>query len=554
MGLSSRESTPRSRIIIILADMHKTICLICLLCFFGCKQSEKKTSPEKSAVEKQIEQVAAEVPGSFSDQRSLTFDSVMLDSFFKSSDSLKQYQPDIKKFYASRNYAFAWYTGDGLIETANNFHSMLQNFPEEGLPAIIPYKEKLDSLIGFPSNQKEEKLQTELLLTGLYFFFARKVWSGLEENSTKKLEWLLPRKKVAYDVLLDSLLKNPSELQSGKEPVYRQYHLLKDYLKKYRALRPDTSSINLTARSNGYHLGDSSRMIFIIKQKLYMLGDLDSVSATNSTVFDSSLFKAVKNFQKRHGLTVNGIIAKSTVAQLNVPLQKRIEQIMINMERCRWLPIDVKGNYVAVNIPEYALHVYHDDSLLWNMDVVVGREVNKTIVFSGTLQYIVFSPYWNVPASILKKEILPAIKRNRNYLAKNHMEFYSGGNVRQKPGPWNSLGQVKILFPNSHSIYFHDTPSKHLFGETKRDFSHGCIRLSDPKKFAMYLLQDDMNWTENKIDSAMQSGKEQYVTLKKTLPVFITYFTSWVDRQGQLNFREDIYDRDSNLAELLISN
>ncbi|HTD93164.1 MAG TPA: L,D-transpeptidase family protein, partial [Chitinophagaceae bacterium] len=162
--------------------------------------------------------------------------------------------------------------------------------------------------------------------------------------------------------------------------------------------------------------------------------------------------------------------------------------------------------------------------------------------------YIVFSPYWNVPPSIIKNEVVPGIKKNKNYLANHNMEWNNGA-VRQKPGPANSLGLVKFLFPNSYNIYLHDTPSKSLFSETNRAFSHGCIRLSEPKKMATYLLRKDPAWTNEKITKAMNSGTEKYVTLNPTIPVFIGYFTAWVDSEGRLNFRDDIYGHDKKMAE-----
>jgi murein L,D-transpeptidase YcbB/YkuD len=185
------------------------------------------------------------------------------------------------------------------------------------------------------------------------------------------------------------------------------------------------------------------------------------------------------------------------------------------------------------------------------MNVVVGKSQNKTVIFSGGMKYIVFSPYWNIPTSILQKETLPAIKRSKNYLAKHNMEW-NGGNVRQKPGPNNSLGLVKFLFPNSHSIYLHDTPSKSLFNEDNRAFSHGCIRLAEPQKLALYLLRNQPEWTPEKVSAAMNLGKEQYVPLKSSMPVIITYFTSWVDKVGKLNFRNDVYGRDKRLANIIL--
>jgi murein L,D-transpeptidase YcbB/YkuD len=236
---------------------------------------------------------------------------------------------------------------------------------------------------------------------------------------------------------------------------------------------------------------------------------------------------------------------------MNDPLEKRIQQIIVNMERSRWVPVKLSNNYLVVNIPEYKLHVYENDSVAWSMNVVVGKDQHKTVIFNGDLKYVVFSPYWNIPTSILRKEILPALKRNRNYLSRHNMEWHNGG-VRQKPGPNNSLGLVKFLFPNSHNIYLHDSPAKSLFQETDRAFSHGCIRLAEPKKLAMYLLRNDSSWTEEKITGAMEGRVEKYVTLRQPVPVFISYFTAWVDKLGKVNFRKDIYKRDERLAQMII--
>src|SRR5678815_5117271 len=197
------------------------------------------------------------------------------------------------------------------------------------------------------------------------------------------------------------------------------------------------------------------------------------------------------------------------------------------MERIRWLPKEPSTDYLLVNIPEFRLHVYDKGKYSWSSNVVVGSAANNTVIFTGNLKYVVFSPYWNVPSSILRKEILPGIARNKNYLAQHHMEW-NGNSVRQKPGPWNSLGQVKFLFPNTYNIYLHDTPSKSLFSEDKRAFSHGCIRVSKPRDLAIRALRQMPEWTPEKIDAAMHAGKEHYVTLQKTIPVYIGYFTAFL--------------------------
>ena len=238
---------------------------------------------------------------------------------------------------------------------------------------------------------------------------------------------------------------------------------------------------------------------------------------------------------------------------MNVPISDRIKTIMVNMERCRWISTDLTKSkeLIVVNIPSYRLTYFKEGKATLVSNVVVGTALNKTVIFSGMMSYIVFSPYWNVPTSIKNKEILPAIKKNKNYLAKHNMEW-KGSNIRQKPGPNNSLGLVKFLFPNSNNIYLHDTPAKSLFSQEKRAFSHGCIRVEKPKELANLILQDDPSWTPEKIDAAMNGGKEKWYTLKNKIPVYIGYFTAWVDDEGVINFYKDIYDRDNALAMLLL--
>jgi murein L,D-transpeptidase YcbB/YkuD len=534
--------------------MQKIICSIalCLLCIWGCRESDTRSGAnrKKDSISKVVQDAARDIAGNFSDQSTLRFSANRLDSFFARYDSLRSFKTDLTNFYTPRNYAFAWYTDSGLTEQASHLYVRLENLPEEGLNVVLPYKRTLDSLINAGNSPTiEQKSETELLLTSLYFFFAQKVWGGLEESTSQKVDWLMPRKKLSYTAFLDSILK-PGNTASVKEPLYRQYNLLKEYLKKYKALPADNTTISLPG-NKAIRPGDTSPEIVKLRKKLFLLGDLANAGDTSSSMYDSTLLMAVKRFQRRHGMNDDGIAGAGMVRELNIPVPQLIEKIIVNMERNRWLPTDVHGRYLAVNIPEFVLHAYDDDSLLWNMNVVVGKDVNKTVIFAGDINQIVFSPYWNVPESILKKEILPGIQKDPNYLASHHMEK-SGDGVRQKPGPWNSLGGVKFLFPNSHSIYLHDTPSKNLFQETQRAFSHGCIRVADPAFLAKYLLRNDTTWTKERIAKAMASGKEQYVAVKNPMPVYITYFTAWVDRKGELNFREDIYKRDSQLSGLLM--
>jgi murein L,D-transpeptidase YcbB/YkuD len=198
------------------------------------------------------------------------------------------------------------------------------------------------------------------------------------------------------------------------------------------------------------------------------------------------------------------------------------------------------------------MNYFKEGKTLLNSKVVVGKVMNQTVIFSGMLQYVVFSPYWNVPKSIIDKEIAPAMKKNKNYLAQHNMEW-NDGNIRQKPGPKNSLGLVKFLFPNSNSIYLHDTPSKSLFKEEKRAFSHGCIRLEKPIELAYLLVKDDKNWTMEKLNNAFHSKKEIWYTLKHKIPVYIGYFTAWVNEYDEVQFYDDVYARDECLTTYLFS-
>jgi murein L,D-transpeptidase YcbB/YkuD len=254
-------------------------------------------------------------------------------------------------------------------------------------------------------------------------------------------------------------------------------------------------------------------------------------------------------------MNADGVIDAAMLKALNVTPAARLRTMIINMERLRWVSEQQPANLLLVNIPEFRLHVFEQDSEVMTMNAVVGARATRTVTFTDTLTEIVFSPSWSVPSNIVKKEILPAMEKDRSYLEKHDMEIVGGSDdepqIRQKPGPSNALGRVKFLFPNSYSIYMHDTPTKGLFANESRAASHGCIRLSKAGDLAEYLLRNDPDWPADRIQEAMLSGKTQSVRLKEPRPVAIVYFTAWIDRNGVLNFRDDVYGHDAELdAEL----
>jgi murein L,D-transpeptidase YcbB/YkuD len=488
----------------------------------------------------------------------LFLDSMEVEKFLAEHENFKPYENQYLDFYKQRNYEYAWFDTSGIAEQSHNFLNLLDNTINTLQDSSL-YNEQLIKTYNKiaetdkKSISKKEIEQAELSLTGQFFAYAAKVYKGSDIDASE-LGWFIPRKKVDLTALLDSALKTKAKETEIYAPLNAQYNQLQQYLTKYFELDKiiaDTIPRLAKPLKKGVHT-DS---LIPVKERLFVLGDLAMKDTTN--FFDSSLFAAVKKFQRRTGLTVDGSIGNKMIEELNIPVKQRISQILINMERMRWLPAEKDTNYIVVNIPEYKMHVYDSGKLQYDMNVIVGKETNSTVIFTGNLKYIVFSPFWNVPPSIVEKEVVPGIKKDANYLAKNNMEITGKSNdlpvVRQKPGPNNSLGLVKFLFPNSYDIYFHDTPNHDLFSATNRSFSHGCIRLSEPKKFAQYLLRRDTAtvWKEKVIDSCMHLPKEKWVTLDKTIPVSLVYFTAWVDKNGLLNFRKDIYGHDAKMSEKL---
>lgn len=324
-------------------------------------------------------------------------------------------------------------------------------------------------------------------------------------------------------------------------------------LDRYYDIQKEGGWQPIKATKKFYQKDESDPVVTQIKARLRASGEFNSKD--KSPKFTAELAEAVKKTQRLFGFKENGVVDAALIKELNRPVEYRITQLEVNMERLRNLPEVTAGTHLIANIPEFKLHVYEGDRQVFDMDIVVGTEAHQTVTFNDEMKQIVFSPYWNVPPSIVKNEILPSMRRSNGYLRRNGYEQTGTENglpvIRQKPGSGNSLGLVKFLFPNDHNIYFHDTPAKSLFQVRRRTFSHGCIRLAEPTKLAEYLLRDVPGWTPEKINAAMHGGKEQWVNLPSSVPVSITYITAWVDGQGQLHFREDIYGHDKTEAAQL---
>jgi murein L,D-transpeptidase YcbB/YkuD len=387
----------------------------------------------------------------------------------------------------------------------------------------------------------------------------------------------------SYDLpqfLLQKLLpaSNVPEVLNAVEPPYYGYQRTEAALQNYLALADQDHSAPLPEVQKTLAPGDPYAGAEALAQRLQLLDDLPKgpLSDVKPGIYDGPLVDGVKHFQSRHGLKPDGRLGKDTLRQLNTPLSVRIQQLDDALERWRWLPVDFPVLPVAVNIPEFVLRVFSPDRrIALRMNVVVGKAVrNETPVFAKDMKYIVFRPYWNVPYSITRGEIIPALTKDSGYLARKNFEITDQSGrvvtsgavsadvlaqlrsgkllVRQRPGPTNSLGLVKFMFPNEHNVYLHSTPSQALFSESRRDFSHGCIRVEKPAELAAWLLQGQLKWTLDAVKAAMQSGPDnQQVNLERPVPVVIIYLTAVVEENGEVHFFDDIYGHDRSLNTVL---
>ncbi|MFT4204411.1 MAG: L,D-transpeptidase family protein [Chitinophagaceae bacterium] len=495
----------------------------------------------------------------------LFLDSARIEHFLSSNPSLKNYERQFIDFYKSRNYEFAWFGTAGLIEQTGNLINLLNTSIAENKDSSL-YDAKLYHLYDDYKTKTfdkkkitEQDLDAELYFTGQFFKYTSKQFKGADLDATQ-LGWFIPRKKINLSSLLDSTLKNNNAQEYLSSLLNPNYKKLNEYLQKYLAIKKDNPEWDsLRMPVSKLKLGDDNPFVSQIKQRLALLGDLDENDETG--IFDETTEEAVKSYQTRMGLGSDGVVGPAFVRSINTPLDTLIRKILVNIERARWLPASIPDTYIWVNIPEFKLHTYQDNEQLFDMRVIVGSAAHNTVIFSGNLRYVVFAPYWNVPPSIIKNEIIPGIARDPNYLASHNMQIFARNkkgepvDVRQLPGPDNSLGSVKFLFPNNYNIYLHDTPNHDLFTSSNRGMSHGCIRLSDPMRMAQFLLRNDSTtYSTEVIDSLMHNNtKETWVSFKPTVPVYLVYFTAWVDDNGKLNIRKDIYGHDNKVAAKLFN-
>lgn len=495
------------------------------------------------------------------------------------------YQAQLEALYQAKGYAPLWSREGKPTPQARKAIASLAKADDKGLDSsdydAEPLGKWLDGIEAQATPSPQELASFDAALSLSLMRYAANLYMGRINPRHVNFGLDIEPKKQDLPALLRRLAgaDKPDAVLAELEPKLRLYEYLKTALQRYRQLTKDAPEAQIALPAK-FKPGNRHADVPKLRKLLGALGDWSGDADDPSQVYEPALGEAVKRFQARHGLAADGTIGKGTLAQLNVPLADRIRQIQLGLERMRWLPEHIDRRYLMVNIPSFQLFGFHTGSGSerpdLEMNVIVGEAIDghNTPVFHSDMTYVNFRPYWNVPHTIATKEYVPILLRNPGYLASHDMEIVAGFSpnaqaysasaenvrqlstgtlkLRQKPGPKNALGLVKFAFPNTNNVYLHSTPSQGLFQRSRRDFSHGCIRVEFPVKLAEFVLKDHEEWTRERIEAAMrQDSKSTTVTLKTPIPVYIFYSTVLADADGRVMFFNDLYGHDKILAEQL---
>ncbi|RKR08592.1 murein L,D-transpeptidase YcbB/YkuD [Flavobacterium sp. 90] len=481
---------------------------------------------------------SADIYKNTTDKNDDVVDTEILNDFFRRYSDLKKYQDDVISLYKNRSYGTIWYKNGKVTEFGNQFYKKLSSSEKEGSKLDFPYKAEVNQIFNETSTEKLSKTDADMLLSAAFIVYANHAIEG--------------KKAISYETLLDSLMTQPTSLEKNNAGVSNQYDKLQSALKKYKNIEKENNWKPITTETPYKDIRPDAKSITVaqIRNRLFVMGDLKNDS--KSDVYDQELMDGVMKYKLRNGLKPNYIINEDNIKDLNTPIADKIKTLMINIERAKTtLPqLSKDKEYIMVNVPSFELVYVKNGKIELTSKVFVGSQLTKTTIFNGTIEKVVFSPYWTVPQSIVDNELKSKIAADKNYLAEHNMEIVNG-QVRQKPGPDNSLGLVKFIFPNPDDIYMHDTPAKTLFDFEKRTFSHGCVNVNKAKELAIAMLKDYPEWTEDRITKAMDGTEETTFKLPNKVPIYITYFTSWVNESGQVSFFQDVYDRDSDLNNVI---
>ena len=488
---------------------------------------------------------------------------------------------DLRRLYEQRSYRPAWYAQGTPRAVADSALATLRQADARGLVPADYNVEALQQLLEHVSDAEapspREVARFDVLLTAATMDYATDLYNGRIDPSAVDPDWYVADDTTNVARALQRGLEqgDVTAVLRDMVPPHEVYQRLEHAYRTYRTIA-ERGGWPTVPEGDVLHPGDSSARVPVLRERLAVTDDLPRAEAAEQdSLYDAQLAGAVYRFQQRHGLATDSLLGPSTREALNVPAAERVRTLALNLERWRWLPEHLGARHVLVNIPAFQLTAYRDGEVAQQMEVIAGKAYDgrATPVFADTMEHLIFSPFWNIPPSIANEEILPKARGNRSYLVNNNYEIvshYGPGaavydpystslarvasgelRLREKPGPTNALGLVKFMFPNEYAVYLHDTPADHLFDQSERDFSHSCVRVERPLDLAVYALSKQPAWTRDRIDEAMHDGEWQQVDLEHPIPVYLVYWTAFVDEDGTVHFREDIYDHDEALDRAL---
>ncbi len=481
--------------------------------------------------------------------------------------------------YHERGAEPLWVTANGPTTKAESILSFLRNSHQEGLEPKLYEVEEIMSLWG--ATDLESLVRLDSLLTFNLLRYVHDISFG-KLAPLKSNPDLFPEageENFAPLTVMEEILAAPdlASYLADLPPSHNYYTSLKLALHNYREIAR-SGGWSTISKGKTIRPGDTDERLPAIRHRLLVTGELEPTAAISS-IYGPPLSDAVLLFQERHGLKVDGIIGPQTLKEMNLSVEHLAKRIIINMTRWRWQDHDLGDKYILVNIANYSLKGVKDKQTLLEFPIIVGKFQNQTPVFSDSIKYLDFHPFWNVPPKIARTEELPQLIENPLHLLEKNIRLFSDWTssgfeldsttinwsnisrtqmsrykLRQDPGPLNALGKVKFVFPNRYSVYMHDTPAQDLFNHPTRSFSHGCIRLSNPKALALFALDNqNSTWSPERVEQVLHDNKRKVARLTTPLPVHITYQTTWVDKEGTIRFNRDIYLRDAKLFKALWS-
>jgi L,D-transpeptidase YcbB len=483
--------------------------------------------------------------------------------YLSSGDTLRV-SPATAEFYRGRDWTAAWVGSRNPLKQGTLLHSAIGSAWEDGLPPERYDHGLAAATLARLEAKGEARLSDslhaliladfDLLLTEGFNRLARDLVAGMLDPAQAGLDYRIDSEAQPDSSVLNRVLAGeaPASLVAELRPAIPQYERLRAALLGFHEAE-SRGGWHPIATDAPLETGQRADAVAQLRRRLIDGVDVTESAlarsgAVDSTLFDANLVLAVKHFQERHGIAPDGEVGPTTVKELNHTVEEWIAEMRLNLDRWRWLPDGLGDRYVLVNIAGFELEVVESGRVIESMNVVVGRQATQTPIFSDSIRYVVVNPYWNVPDGIMARTIAPAMARDPNYLVKHDMEIVDG-RVRQRPGPQNSLGRFKFIFPNEHDVYLHDTPETHYFSRTARAFSSGCVRIERPRDFARMLLRLQSDRDPDSLDVLYAAGTEQWIKLDRPLPVFLLYFTAWAQDDGSVRFHHDVYGRSAALDE-----